>query len=112
MKNLKTILLILAFGLISNGVFAQSKTIKADKKSINSTPEMKATPTSYEKQVEKPKQSSNTQPSQTYSPNASGTSQSQSTPSQPVQTTPTQPIKSSGNNNSIPVSSYPGKSKK
>ena len=53
MKNLKTILFALAFGLIGNTAFAQSTTVKVDKKSIQSTPKAKSATPSSNNQVKK-----------------------------------------------------------
>ncbi len=126
MKNLKSILLVLAFGLMSNGVFAQSKTIKVDKKSINSTPQTKASTKVTNSEVQK-KQVKTTQPvktvptqtapAQTYKPTPTNSKNNKSNQTQPKRTAPAQskPLKSKGNNGTIPASSMSkgkGESKK
>ena len=113
MKNLKTIILILAFGLMSNVVFAQSKAIKVDKKTLTTAPQSKSETSVSEWKVQsepvKAPKPASTVPAATYTPSSSSSNNNV-----PKSTTPTQaqPIQSSGSNNSIPANSYPSKSSK
>jgi len=108
MKILKTILLILAFSLIGNGAFAQSKPIKINKKNIKtSSQSQQFTPvSSSEVKKEQPKTTkpAYTQPKQT-APKASSNSSNSQTKQQPKKAAPAKPIKASGNQSSIPANS-------